>query len=779
MERQPRPVKVKNKNPANVQITAEQILRETNERQEVPLKVAAQKIADFEELSEHRERKRKEFEDIIRRNKHGMGNWIKYAVWEEGQGEMDRARSVWERALDIDPRNQVLWLRYSEMEMKHKNINRARNIFDRAVSLLPRVDTFWYKYVYMEELLDNVAGVRQVFERWMKWEPAEAAWMAYVKLEKRYKELDRARDIFKRFVGVHPQPSNWIKWAKFEESIGKPEWARAIYEQCLERISDDFIDQNIYVSFAKFETRQKEIERARVIYKYALQKLAKGQAENLYNVYTQFEKQYGAKEGIEDVVVGKRRVRYEDELAANPRNYDVWFDYAKLEETSGDHDKIRDVYERAISNVPPINEKRFWRRYIYLWIFYAVWEELEAKDAERTKQVYQQCLKIIPHKSFTFAKVWLLYAKFLVRQMDLASARKTLGTAIGMAPKERLFKGYIELELQLREFDRVRALYEKYLQWNPANCYAWIKFAELERMLGDSERSRAVFEIAVDQPVLDMPEVLWKGYIDFEVGEEEWAKARALYERLLQRTEHVKVWISYATFESTALDNGETRLDAARKIFNRAYTSLQRRALATTNTTTQTTTAAQQQHLQQTAKEERVILLESWRDFELQHQPSTPPTADDGEPNHLADVQRRFPRAVKKRRAVLTTDADGNEIENPNGGWEEYYDYIFPDDETEKPNFKLLAVAHQWKQRMADIESDSESKDEDEDEDGEGEGEGEKAAEAGKAEKRGMDDDDSDSDDSSEGGEEKADKRASGSESGRPAKRGKWEEEDE
>lgn len=77
-------------------------------------------------------------------------------------------------------------------------------------------------------------------------------------------------------------------------------------------LGEEFIDQNIYVSFAKFETRQKEFERARVIYKYALDKLPKGQAENLYNVYTQFEKQHGGKEGIEDVIIEKRRAKYED-----------------------------------------------------------------------------------------------------------------------------------------------------------------------------------------------------------------------------------------------------------------------------------------------------------------------------------------------------------------------------------------------------------------------------------------------------------------------------------
>lgn len=42
-----------------------------------------------------------------------------------------------------------------------------------------------------------------------------------------------------------------------------------------------------------------------------------------------------------------------------------------------------------------------------------------------------------------------------------------------------------------------------------------------------------------------MPDVLWKAYIDFERGQDEPEKARQLYERLLEKTLHVKVSFSY------------------------------------------------------------------------------------------------------------------------------------------------------------------------------------------------------------------------------------------
>ncbi len=113
--------------------------------------------------------------------------------------------------------------------------------------------------------------------------------------------------------------------------------------------------------------------------------------------------------------------------------------------------------------------------------------------------------------------------------------------AIGKCPKDKLFRGYIDLELQLREFDRCRILYEKFLEFSPENCTTWIKFAELETLLGDVERARGIYELAITQTILDMPEVLWKAYVDFEVGQEEWENSRKLYRRLLERTQHVKV----------------------------------------------------------------------------------------------------------------------------------------------------------------------------------------------------------------------------------------------
>ena len=542
----------------------------------------------------------------------------------------------------------------------------------------------------MEEMLGNVAGARQVFERWMKWEPDHQGWRAYIKMELRYDEVDRARGVYERYVRCHPTVKAWVNYAKFEGKLGERERARQVYETAVRELGLDANTIDLFQKFAQFEEFCKEFDRARAIYKYALDNVPRKQAEELYSDYVRFEKKHGDRNEIEDVISRKKRFQYEEDLKANPSAYDTWFDYLRLEEGSGTHDQVRELYERAISNVPPAQEKRFWRRYIYLWINYALYEELEAEDAGRTREVYQQCLKFIPHRTFSFSKVWILAAQFEVRQRNLSGARKTYGRAIGMAPKKKIFDSYIEMEMQLGNVDRCRALYEKYLEVMPSSCDAWCKFADLERNLGETERTRAIFELAVQQQMLDKPENLWKMYIDFEIGEGERERARDLYERLMERTKHVKVWISFARFEAVPLhrlqpreEGGEEEVGGgseeegatydmqqrAREIYRRAYKYFRDPNLE--------------------AKEECVMVLEAWKSFEQEN----------GSSDDVAAVQEKMPRQVKRRRPVRD-EHTGEEV-----GMEEYFDYLFPDEVGAAPLQALLAAAHKWKKRKVDEES--------------------------------------------------------------------------
>ncbi|KMT11970.1 hypothetical protein BVRB_5g099320 [Beta vulgaris subsp. vulgaris] len=676
----PRSTGIKNKTPATVQISAEQILRESRECRESEFHPPKRKIIDSTELADYRLQKRQEFEDLTCKVRSNVGGFVKYAQWEESQKDFERARSVWERALKVDYRNHTLWIKYADMEMKNKFINCARNVWDRAVSLLPRVDQLWYKYIHMEEMLGNVAGARQVFERWMQWQPDQRGWCSYIEFELRYNEIERARAIHEKFLQCHLKVDTWIRYAKFEMKNGDIARARNCYERAVDKLADDEQAEQLFVAYAQFEEKCKETERARCIYKFALDHIPKGRAEEVYKNFVEFEKQYGDKEGIDDAIARKRRFLYEDEVKKNPFNYDTWFDYIQLEEIVGQKDRVTEVFERAIANVPPAAEKRYWRRYIYLWINYALYEELDEQDMERTRDVYRKCLKLIPHDKFSFAKIWLLAAQFEIRQLNLSGARQILGNAIGRAPKNKIFKKYIEMELQLGNIDRCRKLYKKYLEWSPENGFAWIKYAELERSLCETDRARAIYELATAQPALDMSELLWKAYIDFEIAEGEIENTRALYERLLDRTKHLKVWISYAKFEASAvMDNygsdmpeGEVLeqlhekkrlcVQHARRIFEKALSHFTVSALD--------------------LKEARAALLDEWLNMEK----------DFGEFGDVSLVQAKMPKKLKRRQPLMTEDGPC--------GFEEYYDYTFPE-ETQMTNLKILEAAYKWKKQKA------------------------------------------------------------------------------
>ncbi|XP_057488993.1 uncharacterized protein LOC130774970 [Actinidia eriantha] len=649
--------RVKNKSPAPIQITAEQILhdaRQERDKQEADNRPPEWQITDQTELQDYRARKRKQFETVVCRvGRIEAGAWVNYALWEESHADFVRARLVWERALIAHRFNHTLYLKYAEFEIKNKFVNSARYIWDRAIAVFPRVDQVWYKYIHMEQMLGNFAGARQIFERWMEWEPDQEDWLSYVRFELRYKEIERARSIFERLVHCHNKPNAWIRYAKFEMKSGEIAKARSCYERAVENLAEDEAGEEIFLAFAEFEELCKETERARCIYRFALDRVPKNRAEYVYGKFITFEKKYGDEGLLENVILAKKGLEYEDVIKI------------RLEERVGIKEKIREVYERAIGNVPPASEKCYWQKYIYFWINYALFEEVDVQDIDRAREVYKKCLATIPHGNFSFSKIWLMAAKFEIRQLNLEGARRILGNAIWRAPKRKIFKEYIQLETDFGNTGRCRKLYEKYLEWSPQNSYAWMKYADLEILSQEIDRARAIFELAISQPALDKPEYIWKKYIDFELKNDR-GRARELYERLLERTKHVKVWISYAMFEACSEkdDVDQKRILHARGVFERALDSFR-------------TYASE-------LKEERAKLLDEWEKME----------SGFGELGDVESVRAKQPRKIKRRRRI--------EAKNSLEAYEEYLDYLFPE-EIQTGYLNLFEAAYNWKkQKVSD-----------------------------------------------------------------------------
>ncbi|CAG2248376.1 CLF1 [Mytilus edulis] len=445
----------------------------------------------------------------LKTNPHNYDAWFDYLRLLEADGNTVQIRETYERAIANVPQSKII--RREEIGLHSEELDFTNIKCDEHAGKSSCLYCNTCKVLVCPTCVAKVHKKHDLIEISDEYKmKVEGLKKRQIKMQKNNSHMNAKKDALKKLMPAEN--------SKYSNS------ARRVYERAVEFFGEDNIDERLVVAFAKFEEGQKEHERARLIYKYALDHLPKDSCQEIYKHYTVHEKKFGSRAAIEDVIVSKRRFKYEE-------------------------------------------EKRHWRRYIYLWINYAVYEELENDDPEKVREVFKACLDVIPHKTFTFAKIWLysLSLKFVTK---FTMSQRVMGTCLN----NKLYRGYIELELQLREFERCRILYEKFLEFGPENCTSWIKYAELETILGDIDRAEAIYELAINQQQLDMPEVLWKSYIDFQIEQEEFDKVRNLYRRLLQRTKHVKVWISFGQFEKTTGE--ESCIEKARTVYKEANNAM-------------------------------------------------------------------------------------------------------------------------------------------------------------------------------------------------------------
>lgn len=485
----------------------------------------------------------------------------------------------------------------------------ARNLYERVTALLPRIDQFWYRYAHLEELMGNYIGARVVFEKWMKIEPEISAWMLYIKFEERCSEISLAQIIFERLLSLHPTVNTFLKFIQFEERHGNIERARAGFNKAVELLSPRGVGEDFFIKMTDFEERHGDLKRTADIFKAALEEI-KDPSENsrLNAAWITFNKKNSIRTiDIEKAVLDKRRSQYIHELEDDQLNVDNWISLLQMEidvvnalfssralslpvflnpsngtlteEEQEAIQRMRDVYDRAILKANPVNmmstaskdrskknictDKSFWLRFIHLFIIRAHFEEMSIGDFSCAREIWSQSVNIVFESSggqVSFSKLYLLWAEFEIRRMDINSARKVLGLAIAKCGKPKIFSFYGNLELRLGNVDRVRNIYSKFIETHPFDPKAWLCLVELEEATDEFDRARGVFETALTSNMLtgvvQEIEALWERYIEFEIKLGEFHRARALFQRLLvteKRTNSTSVWKLWVKMEIQAL----------------------------------------------------------------------------------------------------------------------------------------------------------------------------------------------------------------------------------
>lgn len=673
-------------------ITSESIIKDSLEHQ-IRLEKPKQSIEDLEELRSLQLTKRREYELQLNKNKLNYGQWIRYARWEiEFNHDFKRARSIYERALLVNVEHVPFWTNYIKFELSHNNINHARNLLDRAVGTLPRVDKFWFLYVQTEETVQNFNKVRQLFKSWIKWNPPAAVWDAYVSFERRYEETENVREVFSNYVLKHPRGETWINWIDFEINVGDVQYIRNVFELSIDNLlkvnPNDKKIPEIIEKWAFWEYKSSENERANEIFRFILDKskfsFDADQYQRLLQAFTSFESKFGDENNLTENVILKRKLKYVSNVEKNPNDIDSW--WLLLDMMYGD--ELEEWMEKSIANVPKDSEKTIlWRRYVFLWIKYCLYLEFSTKDIEKARELWNKSLSITS-KDLMFGKLWILYTEFEIRNSDepINKARKVLGRSIGsmVKPKDKIFKYYVELEKRLGEWDRVRKIYEKWLEVSFTNNRKALKvlldYVEFEKELQEFNRCEALFSMGLEFIQQDLIadkltpyDYLYMSFIEYYKEQFEYSKALDLFEKLVDDYDNVKVWITYANFYSTiptdtqlqefnasneqefTFELGEEQRENTRRIYRRAL-----------------------DHYKSTGESEsRLVILEAWRQYE----------EENGDDESLKSVAAKFPQIVKR-------------MINENNIQTERLEYIFPDDKPTIPNLsKFLQNAKKWAQK--------------------------------------------------------------------------------
>lgn len=675
-------------------ITSEGLIRDSYELR-VKLDKTEQSIEDLEELRSVQLITRRDYEQHINRNRLNTGQWLRYAKWEaETNHEIKRARSIYERALQVNVEHVPFWTSYINLEISNGFVNHARNILERAITTLPMIDKFWFMYIQMEETLQNMLKVRELFEKWVTWNPSVRVWEAYIEFEKRCQETENVRTIFQKCLLEYPSGKIWLNWINFELGLGETLSIRSVFEgsvdSLLVRDMNDEVLPSIIQKWTNWELKQGEIKRCNEIFQYILDKskfkFHPEQHEKLFNISITFRDRTSVTSQQENRH-SKRKLTYISNIEKSPSDIDSWWLLLDLLEG----DELIKYMELSLSpaNVPQDKSKTIvWKRYIYLWIKYAFYQEFVSRDIYRAREVWNECLKIIPPE-IVFGKIWILLAQFEIRNNDdgLDKARKILGRAIGSMkePKDKIFKFYVGLEKKVGELDRVRKVYQKWFELSLINNYKALKvliqFIEFEKEIQEFERSESLFRLGLKLSKQELVtekitpfDHLCIAFINYYKELFEYDRARKLFKDLLEEHDNVKIWIYYANFESSIPN--EQQLNEFNESDDTSFEfDIEKPQKEKTRQVFQD---ALKHYKAKDMNEERVIILEAWKQYEQVY----------GDEHTKKNVDDKFPQIVKKARQI-------------EGGVEEYLEYVFPDDKIDTGFSKFLMNAKSWKKTVA------------------------------------------------------------------------------
>ncbi|CAF0745903.1 unnamed protein product [Adineta steineri] len=357
-------------------------------------------------------------------------------------------------------------------------------------------------------------------------------WIAFARFYDKYQQPDEARYIYDKavkvnFRNVDDLAAIWCAWCEMELQHEKSDAAIKLMERAtvLPRHKVDYYDTNELVQLR-------------------LHKCLK-----LWSFYVDLEECYGTFQTCKSVYD-----RILDLRIATPQiimNYGLY-----LEENKYYEDAFR-TYEKGIALFKWPNVYDIWLTYLCKFVA----RYSDGSKLERARDLFEQCLE---HCQAKFAKnLYLLYAKLeeqhgLDRRALKIYERAT--NAVEPKEKEEMFNIYIKRCGEMQGITATRDIYEKAIESldeEKAVRDMCLRYADLERKLGEIDRARAIYSHCSQMCDPRIHTDFWQTWKEFEIkhGNEDTMREMLRIKRSVQATYNVQV--NYMAAQMMAASMGD------------------------------------------------------------------------------------------------------------------------------------------------------------------------------------------------------------------------------
>lgn len=482
----------------------------------------------------------------------------------------------------------VLWNSMADYYIRGGHFERARDIYEEAIMTVITVRDFTQVFDAYAQFEKNL-----ISSKMETMEETGASEEDDLELELRLARLENLmerRPLLLNSVLLRQNPHNVHEWHKRVKLFeGKPREIINTYTEAVQTVDPKLASgkpNTLWVEFAKFYEKAGQIEDARIIFDKAVRVPYK-HVDDLASVWCEWAEMEIRHENNEEALKlmqrattpPSRKVSYHDETETVQsrvhKSLKVWSLYADLEESFGTFKTCKSVYDKIIDlriATPQIvmnyglflEENNYFEEAfkayekgiaLFKWPnVYDIWntyltkfmERYGGSKLERSRDLFEQCLENCPSK---FAKsFYLLYAKLeeehgLARHAMAVYDRAT--KAVLPEEQNEMFNVYIKRAAEIYGVTYTRPIYEKAIEvlHDEQARSMCLRFADLERKLGEIDRARAIYAHASQIADPRVAANFWQVWKEFEIkhGNEDTVREMLRIKRSVQAIYNTQV----------------------------------------------------------------------------------------------------------------------------------------------------------------------------------------------------------------------------------------------